>query len=238
MKLQVAMDVATLDEALALAREVADYVDIIELGTPLIKNEGVAAISALKSAYPDKLIFADMKTADAGELEADMAFAAGADLVTVMGAADDDTIKGAVASAKTHGKGVVADMITVQDRVKRAREVAEMGVEFCEIHAGLDEQAQEGYSIQTVIDAGKETGVPFSVAGGVDIDSIRNVQVAGATVAVAGGAIRSAADPGAAARELRAAIGPPGAATPTGEPLAANPGPHGVPRGPGPGDTR
>lgn len=120
MKLQVAMDVATLDEALVLSRQVAEYVDIIELGTPLIKHEGVAAISALKSAYPDKIIFADMKTADAGELEADIAFNAGADLVTVMGAADDDTIKGAVASARNHGKGVVADMITVQDRVTRA----------------------------------------------------------------------------------------------------------------------
>ena len=229
MKLQVALDVATLDEALALSRLVAEYVDIIELGTPLIKHEGVAAISALKAAYPDKTILADMKTADAGELEADIAFTAGADLVTVMGAADNDTIMGAVASARNHGKGVVADMITVQDRVGRAREVAELGVEFCEIHAGLDEQAQEGYSIQSVIDAGKESGVPFSVAGGVTIDSIREVLAAGATVAVAGGAIRSAADPGAAASELRAAIDP------AGTPLTATPGPHGVPRGPGPG---
>jgi 3-hexulose-6-phosphate synthase len=237
MKLQVAMDVATLDEALALSRLVADYVDIIELGTPLIKHEGVAAISAIKAAYPDKIIFADMKTADAGELEADLAFTAGADLVTVMGAADDDTIKGAVAAARSHGKGVVADMITVQDRVARAREVSQMGVEFCEIHAGLDEQAQEGYSIQTVIDAGKRSGVPFSIAGGVDVDSIREVLAAGAIVAVAGGAIRSAADPAAAARELRAAIGSAGAPGTT-EALTAGPGAHGVPRAPGRGGRR
>jgi 3-hexulose-6-phosphate synthase len=234
MKLQVAMDVATLDEALVLSRQVAAYVDIIELGTPLIKHEGVAAISALKSAYPDKIILADMKTADAGELEADIAFTAGADLVTVMGAADDDTIKGAVASAKNHGKGVVADMITVQDRVTRAREVAELGVDFVEIHAGLDEQAQEGYSIQSVIDAGKEAGVAFSVAGGVDIDSIADVQAAGALVAVAGGAIRNASDPAAAARALRAVIGRVGDPT-TNVPLTTNPGPHGIPLGRGPG---
>ena len=70
MKLQVAMDVATLDEALTLSRQVADFVDIIELGTPLIKHEGIAAVSAIKAAHPDKEVFADMKTADAGELEA------------------------------------------------------------------------------------------------------------------------------------------------------------------------
>ena len=223
MKLQVAMDVATLDEALVLARQVAEYVDIIELGTPLIKHEGVGAISAIKSAYPDKIVFADMKTADAGELEAGIAFGAGADLVTVMGAADDDTIKGAVKAGKDAGKGVVADLITVKDRAQRARECAEMGVEFCEIHAGLDEQAREGYSINGVIDAGKESGVPFSVAGGVNIDSIRDVEAAGAVVAVAGGAIRNATDPAAAARALRIAMGE-----------AVKAGPHGMYPGPGP----
>ena len=36
MKLQVAMDVLTTDDALALAGKVAAHVDIIELGTPLI----------------------------------------------------------------------------------------------------------------------------------------------------------------------------------------------------------
>ena len=48
--------------------------------------------------------------------------------------------------------------------------------------------------------------MPFSIAGGVDIDSIRDVQAAGATVAVAGGSIRNADDPAAAAKALRAAI--------------------------------
>ncbi|MEV4649659.1 orotidine 5'-phosphate decarboxylase / HUMPS family protein, partial [Saccharopolyspora sp. NPDC049357] len=69
MKLQVALDVATLEDALTLARQTAEHVDILELGTPLIKSEGLDAIKAIKAAHPDKLVFADMKTADAGELE-------------------------------------------------------------------------------------------------------------------------------------------------------------------------
>ncbi|WIM73331.1 orotidine 5'-phosphate decarboxylase [Corynebacterium suedekumii] len=47
--------------------------DILELGTPLIKSEGLAAITAVKAAHPDKTVFADLKTMDAGELEADIA---------------------------------------------------------------------------------------------------------------------------------------------------------------------
>jgi len=53
---------------------------------------------------------------------------------------------------------------------------------------------------------GEASGVPFSVAGGVNASSIADVQKAGAQVAVAGSAIYSAPDVGAAAAELRAAI--------------------------------
>ncbi|MEV6655054.1 3-hexulose-6-phosphate synthase [Streptomyces sp. NPDC051219] len=207
MKLQVAMDVLTVEDALSLARQVSPYVDILELGTPLIKSEGLRAISAVKAQYPDKTVFADLKTADAGELEADMAFKAGADLVTVLGTAGNSTIAGAVKAARAHNKGVVVDLIGVPDKAARAREVRELGVEFVEMHAGLDEQAEEGFTFKTLLDQGAEARVPFSVAGGVKADSIKAVQRAGAVVAVAGSSIYSADDPAAAAKALRAAIG-------------------------------
>ena len=206
VKLQVAIDLLTTADALVLATKVAPYIDIIELGTPLIKSEGLAVITAMKKAFPDKLVFADFKTADAGELEADMAFGAGADLITILGATGDATILGAVKSAKAHGKGVVVDTIGVLDRVKRAREVIAMGVEFVELHAGLDEQAQPGYSIQVLIDEASRAGVPVSIAGGVKLSNIAAVKASGVKVAVAGAAIYGAADPAAAAKELREAL--------------------------------
>ena len=205
-KLQVAIDLLTTEEALALAAKVAPYVDIIELGTPLIKNMGAGVITAMKNAHPDKLVFADMKTADAGELEADIAFKAGADLVTVMGAAGNATIIGAVKAAKAHGKGVVVDTIGYPDRVKRAKEVIGLGVEFVELHAGLDEQWTEGYSIQVLIDEATSTDVPVSIAGGVNLENVTAVVKSGVKVVVAGAAIYGAEDPAAAAKALREAI--------------------------------
>ncbi|KID27907.1 Orotidine 5'-phosphate decarboxylase / HUMPS family, partial [Prauserella sp. Am3] len=71
------MDVLDLPSALTLAGQVAEYVDVLELGTPLVKSAGISAVSAVKAAHPDKLVFADLKTADAGELEAGLAFEAG-----------------------------------------------------------------------------------------------------------------------------------------------------------------
>ncbi|TXE11413.1 3-hexulose-6-phosphate synthase [Algoriphagus aquimarinus] len=202
-KLQVAIDLLTTEDAIALATKVAPYVDIIELGTPLIKSEGLAVITAMKKAFPDKLVFADFKTADAGELEAEMAFKAGADYITILGATGDSTIVGAVKAAKAYGKAVVVDTIGVKDRVKRAQEVYALGVEFVELHAGLDEQAEDGYSIQVLIDEASRAGVPVSIAGGVNLSSIKAVKDSGAVVAVAGAAIYGAKDPAQAAKELK-----------------------------------
>lgn len=205
-KLQVAIDLLTTEAALELAGKVAPYVDIIELGTPLIKNEGVSVITAMKKAHPDKIVFADLKTADAGELEADMAFKAGADLVTVLGVAGNATIAGAVKAAKAHGKGVVVDTIGAPDRVTRAREAAALGAEFVELHAGLDEQWTPGYSIQVLIDEATGANTPVSIAGGVNLQNIQAVVKAGVKVAVAGAAIYAAEDPAAAAKALKEAI--------------------------------
>jgi 3-hexulose-6-phosphate synthase len=206
MKLQVAMDVLTVDEALTLAAQVADHVDIIELGTPLVKNAGLSAVTAVKEAHPDKVVFADLKTMDAGELEAELAFKAGADLVSVLGSADDSTIAGAVKAARAHNKGVVVDLIGVTDKVARAKEARQLGAKYVEFHAGLDEQAKPGYDLSVLLTAGEVARVPFSVAGGVNADTIASVQRAGADVAVAGGSIYGADDPAEAARRLKAAI--------------------------------
>jgi 3-hexulose-6-phosphate synthase len=123
-----------------------------------------------------------------------------------MGAVDDATIIGAIEAAKKAGKKVVVDTIGVKNRVQRAKEVTAFGVEFVELHAGLDEQALPGYNVQKLISEGREAQVPFSIAGGVNINTIKDVVAAGAAVAVAGGAIYGAEDPAAAAKALKEAI--------------------------------
>ncbi|MFJ8614165.1 3-hexulose-6-phosphate synthase [Streptomyces sp. NPDC093675] len=209
MRLQVAVDLLNTGAALRLAGQVAPYVDVIELGTPLIKSEGMSVIEAVKNAHPDKTVLADLKTADAGELEARLAFDAGADLVTVLGTADDSTISGAVTAARAASKGVVVDLINVPNKAVRAKEGHALGAVFVEFHAGLDEQALPGYSLEALLDAGTSSGVPFSVAGGVSASTIAAVQNSGAQIAVAGSAIYSAEDPAAAAASLRALISRP-----------------------------
>lgn len=98
--LQIALDTLDVNNALSILEKTKDYVDIIEIGTPLIKCEGLAMLKLLKEKYGDIPIFVDLKTMDAGEYEVTPFFKNGAKYVTVLGAADKSTIAGAIKAAK------------------------------------------------------------------------------------------------------------------------------------------
>ena len=100
-------------------------------------------------------MFADFKTADTDEQEAGITFNTVDKLVTILSSADNTTVVGAVKTAKAHGKSVLVDTISMKNRVQHAQKMMKLGVEFVELHAGLNEQAQPGYSIQVLIDGPK-----------------------------------------------------------------------------------
>jgi 3-hexulose-6-phosphate synthase len=206
MKLQVSVDLLSLEQAMNLLKEVAPYVDVIEAGTPLIKQEGLKVVETFKQHFPDKLIFAHMKTMDAGELEAEMAFKAKADFTTVLAVSNDATIQGAVAAARKYNKYITADMIGVHDRGKRAAELEKMGVNYLEIHCGLDEQAHGLCSLNELKTIREMVKIPLSIAGGIKEDTIQQVEAAGADVAAVGAAIYGAKSPKEAARRIREKI--------------------------------
>jgi len=119
-RLQLAIDVLRTSDALRLAEATYPHFDIAEIGTPLIIEEGLAALEALKSRFPDKQYLADLKIMDAGFIEASSGFTRGADIVTVLAAADDQTISGALEAAEKHHGKIMADLINVPDPLVRA----------------------------------------------------------------------------------------------------------------------
>ena len=92
---QMSVDVATVKQGLDIARAaLAGGVGIIEMGTPLLKNEGVATVvPAFRRAFPDALLLADMKTMDGGAFEARAVYAGGGNIVDFLALAGVDTAK-------------------------------------------------------------------------------------------------------------------------------------------------
>jgi len=202
--IQLALDSLDFDQTLQLAEKAAPYIDIFEIGTPCIKHNGVALVKALRSRYPNKLILVDLKTMDAGQYEAAPFYAAGADICTVLGVSGMATIAGVINAAKEYNAEVQVDLINVPDKVKCAREAANLGAHIIGVHTGLDAQAagQTPFAdLQEITALG--LNVRVSVAGGIKANTIKQVVDSGAEIVVVGAAIYGAACPAEAARNLR-----------------------------------
>jgi len=205
--LQVALDLMNLHRALEIAREAVEGgADWIEAGTPLIKSEGLEAVRALKKAFPDRVVVADMKIMDTGGLEAEMALKAGASVVTVLGASDDGTIREAVEAARKYGGKVVVDLLGVSDKPRRAAEAETLGAHYVGLHVGVDEQMKARTPVELVHAVAKATSLPIVVAGGLTSETAPAVRAAGAAVLVVGGAITKAPDAREATARIREAV--------------------------------
>ena len=203
---QMALDSLDFDATVALAEAVAPHVDILEIGTPCIKHNGIKMVETLKSKFPNNKILVDLKTMDAGEYESEPFYAAGGDICTVLGASGIATIKGVIAAAKKYGKECQVDMINVDDKVALAKECVAAGAHIIGVHTGLDAQAAGGTVFADLAAVSEAIGdsAKISVAGGIKANTAQQVKDAGASIIVAGAAIYGAADPAAAAAEITA----------------------------------
>ena len=171
------------------------------MGTPLVKSEGVRSISILKGVFDRNIVLADMKTMDAGSLEAKLAFENGADIVTVLGVADDATIKSVVNAARVYGRLVQADLINHPNPLSRARELVDLGVDIIGLHVGIDVQKEKRKTalvIKNLISRIRDIvgGDRYiSVAGGIKPEDAGIFASAGADIIVIGSGITKSSNP-------------------------------------------
>ena len=206
--LQVALDLMQLNRSIVIAHEAVDGgADWIEAGTPLIKSEGAEAVRALRREFPNRKIIADTKTMDVGSFEVEIMAKAGADIVTVLGLADDATIEEAVMAGRKYGAEIMVDMINVPDRVQRAKEVEKLGAAYICMHMGIDTQMRGEEPpidvLRKIVDA---VSIPVAVAGGITAENAGEYVEAGATDVIVGGAIIKTEDIRGAAENVKMAM--------------------------------
>ena len=201
--LQVALDFINLSQALRAAREaVAGGATWVEAGTPLLKSEGMAAVRALRAEFPQLTVIADLKIMDAGRVEVEMAAKAGANVVTVLAAASDETIAECVEAGRSYDALVQVDLIGCGTPVERARRAEELGAAIVGIHTAIDEQMVGADPLETLRAVREAVGCRIAVAGGINSETAPEAVKAGADIVIVGGAITKAPDATAAARTL------------------------------------
>ena len=188
-KVQISLDLQTLDDALPTAEiAVKAGVDWLEVGTPLILGEGLHAVRALRERYPNHPIIADLKTMDAGFLEGEMMFKAGANFVVVMAQAHRHSIREAVRAARQYKGYVMGDIMLHPDKPAIAREMQDMGVDVIIVHTGLDERHDEvGKSpLDDLKKVRPAVTIPIQAVGGLSIEQAAQCPALGASLVVIG----------------------------------------------------
>jgi 3-hexulose-6-phosphate synthase len=199
---QIALDFATIEEALAVARiGVEAGVDWLEIGTPLIVSQGLSPIGAMARAFPGYPVLADYKTMDSGGKNVHRTKAQGGHIMTVCANAPDETIRAAVAASRETDIMVIVDTIGVKDQAARARQCVEWGAHSIYLHYGADQRAADGTqdSVQWLDEVLAAVSVPVGVGTfGVE-DAVRAVAKGAQLVAIGHPVISSVN----AAEELR-----------------------------------
>ncbi len=202
--LQLALDFVDLKRALKSAQAgISGGIDWLEAGTPLIKSEGLHAVRELRRLFPSAVIVADMKIMDAGRTEVETAAKAGANIVDVLGASSDATIRECIQAGKNYGAKIVVDMIAVEDVVSRAKQVQDFGADYVSVHCAIDEQMEGKDPFGILRQVSQTLSIPVAVAGGINSETAAKAVEAGASIVIVGGAITKAMDPEQAARDIR-----------------------------------
>jgi 3-hexulose-6-phosphate synthase len=162
---QISVDTAKLQQGLIVAdAALAAGVTLVEMGTPLLKSEGVRnVVPAFRHRFPEALLLADMKTMDGGAFEARAVFEGGGNIIDFLALAGVETAKAICAVRDEYRRAdpqmprlVFADILVPhQGPAAEAMEVAlrmiEAGVDGIGVHLQLDarradpELHQSGY---------------------------------------------------------------------------------------------
>lgn len=179
-------------------------VDWLEAGTPLILAEGLHGVRALRAAFPNTPIVADLKTMDGGYLEAEMMAKAGATHVVVMARAHPATIKQVVQAGKDYGVQVMGDNLGCEDMVAGAKTLEDLGCDYVIHHIGYDErrdpEVQKAYNggMPSPLDKLREVvqavSIPVQAVGGLSIEQAIACPSYGAPLVVLGAPLTVDAD--------------------------------------------
>ncbi|MDO4403665.1 MAG: orotidine 5'-phosphate decarboxylase / HUMPS family protein [Atopobiaceae bacterium] len=136
-QLQLTFDHGKRHEIIRSTNELADHVDIVEIGYPELITFGLDLVSELHEMHPQLKLCVDAKVFHGGSGVTRRCFEAGASIVTVLAYAPDEVIKQMVFHAHEYGGAVMCNLDGVRNLGKRTAEVDRLGVSYCHVSTGF-----------------------------------------------------------------------------------------------------
>lgn len=206
--IQLALDVLDAPTALRVAHAAANSVQIIEAGTVLCLSQGMVAVRALRIAFPDKPLVADIRASRAGGKFAKIAFDAGADRITVVGECPTDVLTDAVRAAQVAGGAVEVELPPVWT-VDDVRRWEDAGVATLIVHRNATTPASEDDATRSILDrlaALPLAAATVTLAGGIGPGDLKHFGQNWFDVVAIGSSISAADDPASAAAAFAAEL--------------------------------
>ena len=200
MLLQIAFDINTEDEILDIVPKIKKSVSIIEIGTVALLRYGSGLITKVREKSPDSVILADAKIADGGRIESAMMFDAGADIVTVLGAMNEETIRLVSECAKERNKKIMVDLIGITDYGMAAQKLNPLRPDYVCAHVAVDIVSHS--QLKNSFSALKRAGIDaeLALAGGVTLDNLDEIIALNPDVIIVGRGITASNDIAGAAK--------------------------------------
>lgn len=201
MKLQVAIDRVPLEHAIDLVKQL-NQVDILEIGTSLTKDYGLDCVRQIMPHKGNAKLLADIKTMDEGAYEFRQYFDAGADILTVMGAAAYETVAICYEEAKKYGKEVMIDLLCCDEA--RIEAISHFDQAIYALHFSKDQNEAVSLSEEVARFARRFPHVKrIALAGGLDVVGLQELQKTPLEIAIVGSSIINAPDPAKTLQEYK-----------------------------------
>ena len=202
--LQLEIDMLDISKAINVLEKTRDFVDIIEIGSTLIKCEGINLLRILRSKFEDIPILVDIRTIDEGEYDTKPFFENGASYLTVLGESDNKTIEGAIKVANQYKGKIVVDLMAVKDKVARIAELKTLGADLFYIHNAFDHNdAPKSYIAEFKDVANHFPDLKLFVSGSTNAKDIQDILSLSPDVIVIGNDITNASDPRGMAKSVK-----------------------------------
>lgn len=174
IKLHFTYNIADLAQAIKLAEQTADCADIIGVGSLLLFKEGVAAVKAFKSAFPNKEIFAETKLVEKTEEAITLMAQAGASYVSVLAGTFNTSVKKAVATAHRFDIKLALDLLDAPSLGQAAMDASTLGADMLILHYAP--HMEEANDIDSVWHNVRDnTKLPIFVTGKIDVSNFQQV---------------------------------------------------------------
>ncbi len=174
MKLQISFDMTDLDNAIAIASEIAEYTHIIEIGTLLIYNHGLTAVERFKEKFPEKTLLADTKIVDRGKKVIPNFAKAGADWITVMAGTGQNVIHSTCTTAHSLNIKVMLDLLDSSSMGQSALEAKSLGADALLFHEPYDEKKSPVFLDKWDMIKGN-TSLPIFVSAKINRENVTEI---------------------------------------------------------------